>query len=267
MIIQAARDVAFNLFGLDIYWYGIIMAIAIFTAIVVADNFFNFLNKNSNSGIILEFAPIIIVCGILCARLYFCCLNFAHYSSNPLEILDIREGGLSIHGGILGGIGSVIFITRKYKISFLKILDSMAVGTILGQSIGRWGNYFNSEAYGIPTNQNWGLFIPPEHRIAEFSQYSFFHPTFLYESILDFAAFGILTFILLKFGKKFTGLTFFAYLTIYSLIRFFIEQIRVDSTLNVGNIPIAVIISMLLFTVGLAGMLYVFKKRKQFADN
>jgi len=262
MIIPAVNDVAFKILDFNIYFYGIIMAFAIFIAIITADKLFNLLNKNFNHGVILEFAPLIIICGILGARLYFCCLNPQYYFSHPLEILDIREGGLSIHGALIGGILSTIFIIKKYKIPFFTIMDCMSPATILGQSIGRWGNYFNSEAYGIPVGgQNWGLYIPQEHRMAEFSQFDLFHPAFLYESILDFTAFILLTFVLLKTGEKYKGLTFFSYLTIYAVIRFFIERIRIDSALFVGSIPIAQIVSAVLFVAGIAGIIFIINKK------
>ncbi len=264
MIIPAPEDIAFYLFSIPIYWYGITMASAIFVAILCANYLFNKINPNLKKDTILEYAPILIIAGILCARLYFCLLNAPHYLSNPLEILDIREGGLSIHGAILGGIICMIFIAKKSQTPLLNIVDAISCSTILGQAIGRWGNYFNSEAYGIPVaSQNWGLFIPEGKRAIQYANYSLFHPTFLYESILDLISFFILAFIYLKFGEKFRGLTFFAYLTIYSIIRFFIEQLRVDSAMNIGSIPIAEIVSVLLFVIGIVGILFViFKKEK-----
>lgn len=262
MIIPAPVDIAFNLFGLPVYRYGITMAIAIFFGIICANVLFNKLNINYKKDIILEYAPMIIIGGILCARFYFCILNFHYYFGHPVEILDIRQGGLSIHGGIAGGILSMIVIAHREKIHLLNLMDSISCAAILGQSIGRWGNYFNSEAYGLPVaGQNWGLFIPETRRVSEFAQYSLFHPTFLYESILDFGAFFILLFILLKSAKKYKGLTFFSYLIIYSVIRFFIEKLRIDSALNINNIPIAEIVSLVLFLTGVLGIIFIIKKQ------
>ena len=261
MIIPAPPDIAFKICSIPIYWYGIIMACAILIAILIANKLGEKLfNKRD---LIIEYAPIIIISGILGARLYFCLLNFGHYILNPLEILDIREGGLSIHGALIGGIGALLYIAKKNHISFLNLLDSFACGTIFGQAIGRWGNYFNSEAYGIPTaSQNWGLFIPESKRIAQYSDFSLFHPTFLYESIFDLIAFVILLFIFKKTSIKYKGLTFFYYLILYSMIRFFIERIRVDSAFNIGSIPIAEVISVILFIIGVAGLIYCAKTRK-----
>lgn len=265
MIIPAPPDIAFNLFSIPIYWYGITMAFAIFVAIIVSNFLFNKFNKNIRKDIIIEYAPLLILSGILGARLYFCLLNPHYYFANPLQIFDIRQGGLSIHGGIIGGIIALYFISKKVKISFFNIVDIVSCSVSLGQSIGRWGNYFNSEAYGLPVlSQKWGLFIPQSRRVAEYTDFNLFHPAFLYESILDFAAFLVLLFILMKFQKKYKGLTFFAYLTLYAIIRFFVEKIRVDSAMNVGIFPIAEIVSCLLFFIGLVGMTIVILKNNIF---
>lgn len=264
MIIPAQHDIAFNLFGISVYWYGIIMAFGIFCALVCANKLFNDKHPDVKKDIFIEFAPVIIICGILCARLYFCILNPHYYFNHPPEIFDIREGGLSIHGGIFGGILSILFIVKKYRLNFLSVIDPLACSTLLGQAIGRWGNYFNSEAYGFPvTNQNWGLFIPQSRRISGYTQFDLFHPTFLYESILDLISFFILVFIYKKFGEKFKGFVFFSYLVFYAVIRFFIEQIRIDSALNVGSIPIAQIVSVILFVIGITGIAFVLHYAKQ----
>lgn len=256
-ILPTPSTVAFDLFGIPIYMYGIIMACSIFVAIIVSNSYFNKNNPLQFKDSIIEHSICIIFSGILGARLYYCLLNFHYYIARPLEILDIRQGGLSIHGAILGGIICLFFVSLKTRISLLKYLDAISVGTILGQAIGRWGNYFNSEAYGMPVkNQNWGVLIPESRRLPEFMQYSLYHPTFLYESVLDLFSFGVLSYIYFKFSHK-KGVAFFSYLVFYSIIRFFIEQIRVDSALNVGNVPIAQIVSVILFVVGLLGLLVV----------
>lgn len=258
MIIPAPNPVAFSFLGLPIYWYGIIMASAIFAGMIVANKLFNITQSNLGKDVIIEYAPLIIIMGIFGARLYFCMLNAGFYFTHPLEILDLRQGGLSIHGAIIGGVVSLLFVAFRTKIPLMKILDPLSCATILGQAIGRWGNYFNSEAYGIPVNsQSWGLFIPEAKRSAEFLNFSFYHPTFLYESILDLCGFVALLFIFLKLGKKMQGVTFFSYLTIYAVIRFFIEQLRVDSALNIGIMPIAQIVSIVLFVIGVVGVVTI----------
>lgn len=263
LVIPALSPVAFNLFGFPIYWYGIIMASAIFVSAFVANKLFNQINPELKKDTIISIAPVLIVFGILGARIYFCMLNHTYYLSHPLEILDIREGGLSIHGALLFGIISLLILAWKKKISALKILDVLACTAFLGQAVGRWGNYFNSEAYGLPVkSQNWGLFIPESSRDAQFFDYSLFHPAFLYESILDLAGFVILLFVLKKFGRKYLGLVFSLYLILYAFIRFVVEQIRVDSALNIGTFPIAQLVSVLMLVCGFIGLFIIFVRAK-----
>ncbi|MBO5446374.1 prolipoprotein diacylglyceryl transferase [bacterium] len=264
-VLHSPDPVAFDMFGLPIYWYGIAMAIAILIAMVVGNKLFSITNPTLKKDVIIEYAPVIIISGVICARLYFCLLNADYYLANPSEIMSIRQGGLSIHGAIFGGIFSMIAVAKQVKLPSMCILDAMACGTLLGQVIGRWGNYFNSEAYGIPVaSQSWGLFIPEARRVAEYANYTLFHPTFLYESVLNLIGFGILLFIILKFGKKFQGLTFFSYLCLYSVIRFFIERIRVDSAFNVaGDIPIAIVISIILLVVGVVGVVSILLQNRK----
>lgn len=262
-VISSPEPIAFTLFGFSIYWYGIIMAAAIFISALVGNFLFNKINPDLKKDIIISITPVLIICGIIGARFYFCLLNGDYYFTHPLEILDIREGGLSIHGALIFGVAGLLVLAFKNKVSSLKILDSLACAVLLGQAVGRWGNYFNSEAYGLPVaGQNWGLFIPENLRPVQFSDFSLFHPTFLYESVLDLAGFFILLFMLGKFGKKYTGLTFCLYLILYALIRLVVEQIRVDSALNIGTIPIAQAISFVMLLGGIGGVLFIVKKAR-----
>jgi phosphatidylglycerol:prolipoprotein diacylglycerol transferase len=258
MILPAPDPLAITILGLSIYWYGIIMAFAILSATLVGNSLFNKFSKTQAKDYIISIAPTLIISGILGARLYFCTLNYTYYFSHPLEILDIRQGGLSIHGALIFGIISLIISSNIKKVSILKVLDILSISAALGQSIGRWGNYFNSEAYGLPVKgQTWGLFIPLSKRYEQYANFSLFHPTFLYESVLDFSIFCILLYILLKSKSIKNGTIFCTYLIFYSIVRFFIEQIRIDSALNIGTIPIAEIISLLLFVIGIAGIIVV----------
>ncbi len=264
MILTPPSDIAFKIFNFPVYWYGIIMAISIFIGFLCANHLYNKLNPDEKDFII-ENAPVIIVFGMLSARFYFCCLNFKHYIANPIEILNFRQGGLSIHGALIGAILTITVICLKNKIKILKILDCCSIATILGQSIGRFGNFFNSEAYGFPVlNQSWGLYIEPAKRIFEFQNYSLFHPAFLYESFFDLLGFFILLFIFYRNKHKIDGVIFFLYLIIYAIIRFFIERIRIDSALNIGNIHIAQIASVLIFLIGIFGLCFL---RYKYCEN
>ena len=130
----------------------------------------------------------------------------------------------------------------------------MSCSAILAQAIGRWGNFFNSEAFGYPTNADWGVFIPVSKRPVEFLAYDYFHPTFLYESLLDLFIFFILLFILRRQAKK-QGYVFFSYLVLYSAARILVESVRIDSVLNVLGVPIAVWVSIIAIFIGFSGIL------------
>ncbi len=209
---------------------------------------------------IWDFSAYVLIAGILGARLYYCLLNPVYYCQNPLEILDFREGGLSIHGGLIAGISALVFLAGKYNLGVLKILDAFACGTSVAQSIGRWGNFFNSEAFGAPTNLPWKLYIPPVNRPADYINFPYFHPTFLYESILDVGIFLILLWIMKKFARKAPGVTVFTYLILYSAVRIIVESLRLDSALNISGIPIAQIVSVIFIFSGVLGLAIIIKK-------
>ena len=250
MILQSPGDVAFYIMSLPVYWYGIIMAFAVLTGLIAAEKF------SKRFGIPPMFwadsAPIFIVVGLIGARLYYCLLNFPYYATSVLEIFNIREGGLSIHGMLIFGIVFLYLFAKMKKIEFFKLADCLACSVPLAQAIGRFGNFFNSEAFGIPTGGGWGLFIPLENRPAEYVDYSLFHPTFLYESICDLCIFVVLFFLSKKDLKS--GSIFFIYLILYSVVRIFIEQIRLDSAMNIFGIPVAQIVSVVIILVSVIGL-------------
>lgn len=199
---QSPTDVAFDVFGFPIYFYGIILASAIFVGVYCAYFLYKLFYNKQEASKIIDFSPYIIIIGIIGARLYYCLVNFSYYVKHPLEIFYIRQGGLSIHGVIIIGILALYTFSKKYKMSFLKLIDVFLCGTALGQSIGRWGNFFNSEAFGTPTNLPWKLYIPITHRPPQYIDFKYFHPTFLYESIFDFLIFLILLICFKKLSKS-----------------------------------------------------------------
>ena len=172
--------------------------------------------------------------GIICARLYYCLLNFEYYSHHFLEVINIRQGGLAIHGGLFGGFIITSIYCKLKNFPILKLADIFAFGILIAQIIGRWGNFFNSEAYGLPAKHGIAVLIPESNRIAGYEFYKYFHATFLYESILNLFVFLILYFIIRKIKRNINGLIFAYYLFLYSLVRFFVEGLRLDSIVNVG---------------------------------
>ena len=237
-------SIAFSIGHFDIHYYGIIMFFAILCGIVVmykiAKNFY----KDVDTDIILDILPVIIISAIVGARVYYVLMDFQYYINHLSEIIAVWNGGLSIHGALIGGITAGFILTKKYKLSFLKYADVFAYGLLIGQAIGRFGNYFNCEAFGMPTKLPFGLFIPTIYRPAEYLHYEYFHPTFLYESLWNILVFLILFFVVRKIPKVADGTVFFSYLILYSAGRFFIEQIRIDSVLDILGVPVAQLVSV-----------------------
>lgn len=263
MILSSPGDVAFRVFSFPVYFYGIILALACLLAVLVADILFKKIYETSRGDIIWDVSPFVVIIGIIGARLYYCIVNLGDYLHNPLGIFMIREGGLSVHGGIIAGIIGLFIASGKFKISLLKLLDVFSVGTILAQSFGRWGNFFNNEAFGVPYDGFLKLYIPLNSRPDGFEGYEYFHPAFLYESVLDFLLFILLVFVIKKFGVRFEGITFCLYLALYSVIRFFIEGIRLDSAMNIGDFHIAQIVSLLVLIFACVfGIFLVFRYKK-----
>ena len=239
-----------TIFGVNIYFYGVVLALAIvvgtFWADYISTKYFG-LEKET----IIDMAPYIIIAGIIGARLYYCCLNYDFYLRFPTEILAIRHGGISIHGALIGGFAGLVLFAKKKNISICKLCDISAAGLPLAQSIGRWGNFFNSEAFGGPTNLPWKLYIAPQYRPIPYQDYQYFHPAFVYESILDLIIFGILFyFVKTKKIAKEGDLTLI-YLILYSVVRIIVESIRLDSVKYIFGLPIAIFVSVCIIVVSI----------------
>ena len=217
-----------------IYYYGLIMVLAILIAIFVITKLAKKRGYDLNQLENLYFY--IIIMGLIGARVYeVLFFNWSYYQNNLLDIFKVWNGGLAIQGTILFGIVTVYIFCKKNRLVFLKYTDLLVIGLILGQSIGRWGNFFNQELYGRVSDLPWAIYI---ERTA-----SFHHPVFLYEIILNI----ILFFVLLKLFKKgyFNGLITFLYLGGYSLIRFFMEFMRIDPTPLVLGVRLPQLVSFM----------------------
>ena len=248
-----------TIFGVNIYYYGVIMALAIATGVLVADwagtKYFG-LKKET----IIDLAPYIIIFGILGARIYYCALNYGFYLRFPTEIIAIRHGGISIHGAMLGGALGLWLFAKRHKLNPIKLCDTSVIGLSIAQALGRWGNFFNSEAFGAPTNLPWKLYIAPQYRPIPYQDYQYFHPAFLYESILDLAIFAILL-VLTKTGRlKKDGNLTLIYLILYSLVRIFVEMFRLDSVMYILGVPVAIFVSVGIIIVSTAVFIYNVKR-------
>ena len=266
MILSSPGDVIFQIGSFKIYYYGVIMALAVITGLlackIVCDKFYS----KSDFETVYDLSIGTIIFGFLGARIYYFIAAFAaNMQHNFWEIFAVRNGGMSIHGAIIGGLIFVLLYLKIKKLPVLKYLDILTFGLITGQIIGRWGNFFNSEAFGLPTFSWLKLYIPPINRPIEFAAFDYFHPTFLYEIIFNILILLALIFIVRKTKK--CGYIFFSYLIMYSLARFFIENIRLDSVLNVNSIPIAQIVSVLGLITGVLGILIIFLKQRGCSKN
>lgn len=244
---------AFRIFNMPIYWYGIIIAFAFFVCVLWAmkDSTKFDLVPDTVIDLMLFAAP----AAIICARLYYVIFSWDNYKSNLLEIFNTRNGGLAIYGGIIGAVITAYFVARYKKIPTFKFFDFAIPYVALGQAIGRWGNFFNQEAFGTNTSLPWGMTSPVtkaylQNNMDRLQQLGItvdpnlpVHPTFLYESILDLAVFAIL--MIMRKKKKFNGEVFCLYFLTYSLGRAFIEGLRTDS-LMLGNLRISQILSIVL---------------------
>ncbi len=234
--------IAFSIFGIDVAWYGIIIATAMLigTALGIKEA-----NKvGLGEDLLLDFLIISIPLSIIGARLYYVLFRWDYYKGDILKIVDIRSGGLAIHGGVIMAILVAIIYTKVKGINFWILADIAAPSLVLGQSIGRWGNYINKEAHGGPTNLPWGILVDGVK----------VHPTFLYESLWNFFLFLFLINYRKKY-QKLPGELFLIYLSGYSFIRYFIESLRTDS-LMIGNLKIAQVVSILGFLLGIIIFIY-----------
>lgn len=252
---ESHSQIICTIFGLHIYFYGVILALAIVAGTFLADyigtKFFE-LKKET----IIDMSPYLVIFGIIGARLYYCLLNYDFYLRFPTEILAIRHGGISIHGAILGGLIGLLIFAKRHKLSVLKLADSSAIGLVLAQAIGRWGNFFNSEAFGFPTNLPWKLYIAPQYRPIPFTSNEYFHPTFLYESILDLIIFFILFNIAKNQLHKKEGNIALLYLILYSIARIFVEHFRIDSVCYIHSIPVAMVVSAGIIFLATIALIY-----------
>ena len=258
--------IALDLGFVQIYWYSIFIFLGIFFASLVILT--ECKKQKINQDFIINLVFYGVIFGLIGARLYYICFNLDYYLKNPVEILEIWNGGLAIHGGLLFGLITVFLYTKKYNAKFLKVLDIVVVGLILGQAIGRWGNFFNGEVYGhITTLDNLKHMMLPDFIINGMNINGAYRvPLFLYESIWNLL--GFITLVIIRRAYKYlkdgqlTGI----YLVWYSLGRLVIEGMRDNNyVLMLGSLKIAQIVSIILIIIGI--LMIVFCKKGSRFDN
>lgn len=254
----------FSLGSLHIRYYSLTMVLAIVVGYIIASR------RRRQFGISKEiFEDMVfwlIIISFISARIYYVLFYWQYFKSDWLEIFKIWHGGISIYGGVIGGMAVLWYFARKIKFPFLKLADFIALSLPLAQAIGRFGNFFNYEAFGAPTNLPWKMYVPWQFRPQAYKQYSYFHPTFLYEAFWDVLVFIVLWLFAKRVENigiavdqahnaentsfKRTGLVTAAYLLLYSTGRFFIEGLRLDSA-YFGNFKGDQITAVLLILVSL----------------
>ena len=260
---------AFTVFGQDIYWYGIFIGLGVILGVLLALH--EAKRTGQNPDTYLDFIIYAMIIAIIGARLYYGIFSWDFYSQHPEKIFAIREGGLAIYGGIIGGVLTAIVYSRVKKKNFWVMADTMAPSLILGQMLGRWGNFFNKEAFGGFTDNLFAMrYQLSQVRASDVTpdilqnlvtvngvDYIQVHPTFLYESMWSLCVFVIL--LILQRKKKFNGQVCATYFFGYALGRVWIEGLRTDQ-LCIGNVPVSQALSAVLIIASV--VLYVYCKKK-----
>lgn len=241
------NPIAFEIFGISVRWYGILLSAGILTGVLLA--YSEAKRHGYDPEYIIDLALWAVPMAVIGARLYYVIFEWQYYQGDILKIINIREGGLAIHGALIAAVLTGYVFTRVRKLSFWENADIVAPSIIIGQAIGRWGNFINGEAHGGPTDLPWGIMVDGMK----------VHPAFLYESLWDLGVFLFLIFYRKK--KKVDGEVFFLYAILYSIGRFWIEGLRTDSLMFYGfrTAQLVSIITIAVFSV----MLYVFRKTKK----
>ncbi len=245
--------VAFDLLGLSIRWYALFILAGIVGAILLIQWLVR--RRGLDRDFILDIAPWTVAIAIVGARVAFVAVSWDQYRDDPLDALNIREGGIAIHGAVLFGALAVAWFCRRARQRFLLWGDLILAGVALGQAIGRWGNWANQEAFGTPTDAPWAVTIDPARRPSEYADSATFHPTFLYESVANLFNAVVLSAIVLRMPgsrRLREGDAVWAYMVLYGIERAIIESIRTDSVF-VGPLPGPTWASVVLIVGGILG--------------
>ncbi|MBQ7901886.1 MAG: prolipoprotein diacylglyceryl transferase [Clostridia bacterium] len=257
--------VAFYIGGAPVYWYGIIIGIGVllgsWAASAVAQK--KQLPKDTVLDVVLFGLPV----SVICARLYYVIFEWEYYSRNLSDVFNIRNGGIAIYGAIIGGFITALVYCKVKKVNFPKLLDCASFGLLIGQIIGRWGNFTNQEAFGGNTTLPWAMtgseiaekLERMEQQGVAVSSKLPVHPTFLYESLWNIAVLAVIWFVFRK-KHKFDGMEFCTYIALYGLGRFWIEGLRTDS-LMLGPVRISQLVALLCVAVGVVLIVYNIKKK------
>ena len=252
------NPVAFSIGSFEVRWYGIIIALGILIAMTLVS--INAKKKNLNFDVILDLFLWCFPFAIIGARAYYVLFELENYHSF-WDMINIRQGGLAIHGGIIGAFLTAFIYCKVKKVDFLAYADIVAPAFILAQGIGRWGNFFNQEAHGGQVTNEFISKFPEFIQRGMYINGAYYHPTFLYESIWDIFVAILLMIILYNITDRYKGVVISAYISLYSLGRFFIEGLRTDSLMFFG-LRIAQIVSILGIVISIFLLVYIYRKKK-----
>ncbi len=246
--------VAFTVFGKDIYWYGIIIAAGFLLAVLYM------LRRAPVFGLtqddVLDEVLWAVPIGVVCARLYYCIFYWELYADNPISVLYIWEGGLAIYGGVIGGALAIFVVSRIKKIPAGTMLDVAAMGVLIGQIFGRWGNFMNREAHGAVTECFFKMGLADANGVV-----TYYHPTFLYESVWNLVGFFALHFLAKR--RRFDGQIVLSYLAWYGLGRVWIEGLRTDSLYLFGTgIRVSQLVAALCVVFAGGALAYILLRKK-----
>ena len=252
------KSVAFSLFGkFDVRWYGLIITTGIVLAIAYAA--YRFKHEKMSFDDLLDMAIFAIIFGVIGARAYYVLTSLEEYNGF-YDVIAIWHGGIAIYGALIGGGLAVLCVSKYKKLSFFKVADAVAPGVMIAQTLGRWGNFCNGEAFGERVAEGHPLYflrmgLISENTVSDFKTFAmvYVHPTFLYESLWNLIGFILINIFYKK--KKFDGQIFFTYIAWYGFGRMFIELLRTDS-LYVGKIRISSLVGLLCFIVGLGFIIW-----------
>ncbi|WP_440972326.1 prolipoprotein diacylglyceryl transferase [Marinococcus luteus] len=252
--IQPIDRVAFEVGSVPIYWYGILIGLGALLGYILAS--YEAKKRGLPEDIFADLLIFAIPISIICARLYYVIFEWEYYVQNPGSILAVWEGGLAIHGGLIGAVLTGIIFSKIKRVSFWKLADIAAPSIILGQAIGRWGNFINQEAHGGEVSRSFleGLQLPEFIINQMYIEGAYYNPTFLYESLWNIA--GFLLLLGLRRVNLRRGELFLTYVIWYSFGRFFIEGMRTDSLMLFDTIRVAQLISVLLIVAAVSLILY-----------
>ncbi len=257
-------SIIIEFYGLTFYWYGLIIAISILAGLSVAIYLSKYFNLKKDD--VYDLSLYLVLFSLIGARIYEVFLEWPYYQNNLLSIFKLWEGGLAIHGAIVAGFLTIYLFAKKRKINFWNLITISAPALALGQAIGRWGNWLNQELFGLPSNLSWSIPISLENRPYQYLEFEYFHPTFLYESSGNLLIFLLLLFIILKFkslvdNKKLAQIILASYLSLYSILRFFLEFIKVDKTPELLNLRWPQIFSLILIALSIYIYYQAFRKK------